>query len=82
MDPYFTLTHEPSACDTVMREFGVAPESGHIINGHTPVKTGSGEKPIRAGGKLLVIDGGFCAAYHPRPESQVIRSSRARAACA
>lgn len=66
MDPYFTLTHEPSACDTVMREFGVAPESGHIINGHTPVKTGSGEKPIRAGGKLLVIDGGFCAAYHPK----------------
>lgn len=66
MDPYFTLTHEPSACDTVMREFGVAPESGHIINGHTPVKTGSGEKPIRADGKLLVIDGGFCAAYHPK----------------
>lgn len=66
MDPYFTLTHEPSACDTVMREFGVAPESGRIINGHTPVKTGSGEKPIRADGKLLVIDGGFCAAYHPK----------------
>lgn len=66
MDPYFTLTHEPSACDTVMREFGVAPESGHIINGHTPVKTGSGEKPIRADGKLLVIDGGFCAAYDPK----------------
>lgn len=66
MDPYFTLTREPSACDTVMREFGVAPESGHIINGHTPVKTGSGEKPIRADGKLLVIDGGFCAAYHPK----------------
>lgn len=66
MDPYFTLTHEPSACDTVMREFSVAPESGHIINGHTPVKTGSGEKPIRADGKLLVIDGGFCAAYHPK----------------
>ena len=66
MDPYFTLTHEPGACDTVMREFGVTPESGHIINGHTPVKTGSGEKPIRADGKLLVIDGGFCAAYHPK----------------
>ena len=66
MDPYFTLTHEVSACDAILREFGVQPEHGHIINGHTPVKTKSGEKPIRAGGKLLVIDGGFCSAYHPR----------------
>lgn len=66
MDPYFTLTHEVSACDAVMREFDIAPETGHIINGHTPVKTASGEKPIRADGKLLVIDGGFCSAYHPK----------------
>ena len=66
MDPYFALTHEATACDAVLREFGVDPERGHIINGHTPVKTKSGEKPIRAGGKLLVIDGGFCSAYHPR----------------
>ena len=66
MDPYFTLTHEATACDAVMREFGVSPETGHIINGHTPVKTASGEKPIRADGKLLVIDGGFCRAYHPK----------------
>lgn len=66
MDPYFTLTHEVVACETVMREFGVNPEHGHIINGHTPVKTGNGEKPIRAQGKLLVIDGGFCRAYHPK----------------
>lgn len=66
MDPYFALTHEATACDAVLREFGVEPEHGHIINGHTPVKTKSGEKPIRAGGKLLVIDGGFCSAYHPR----------------
>ncbi|WP_417047334.1 fructose-1,6-bisphosphatase [Enorma massiliensis] len=66
MDPYFTLTHEVSAFDAILREFGVQPEHGHIINGHTPVKTKSGEKPIRAGGKLLVIDGGFCSAYHPR----------------
>ncbi len=65
MDEYFTLTHEPGPCDAVLREFGVSPEHGHIINGHTPVKTTSGEKPIRANGKLLVIDGGFCRAYHP-----------------
>ena len=66
MDPYFTLTNDPACCDAVMREFGVQPERGHIVNGHTPVKTTSGEKPIRADGKLLVIDGGFCTAYHPK----------------
>ncbi len=67
MDPYFTLTKSPSVCDDIMREFGVAPmacsPTGHIINGHTPVKTTKGEQPIRAEGKLLVIDGGFCKAY-------------------
>ena len=72
MDPYFMLTHEEAACDAVLREFGLMPGGmggqaarGHIINGHTPVKTASGEVPIRANGKLLVIDGGFCNAYHP-----------------
>ena len=38
--------------------------TGHIINGHTPVHTAQGEKPVRAGGRLVVIDGGFCQAYH------------------
>ena len=70
MDPYFTLTKSPSVCVDIMREFGVAPmacsPTGHIINGHTPVKTTKGEQPIRAEGKLLVIDGGFCRAYHPK----------------
>ncbi|MDY2777793.1 MAG: fructose-1,6-bisphosphatase [Collinsella sp.] len=65
MDPYFTLTHDAGSCDAVMREFGIYPDRGHIINGHTPVKTKAGERPVRAQGKLLVIDGGFCAAYHP-----------------
>ena len=70
MDPYYTLTTSSSVCDDIMREFGVAPmacsPTGHIINGHTPVKTTKGEQPIRAEGKLLVIDGGFCRAYHPK----------------
>ena len=70
MDPYFTLTNEPGVCDAIMHEFQVEPMSanatGHIINGHTPVKTIDGEQPIRADGKLLVIDGGFCRAYHPK----------------
>ncbi len=65
MDPYFTLTEEAGPCDTVLREFGIYPGGGHIINGHTPVKTLAGEQPVRADGKLLVIDGGFCSAYHP-----------------
>ena len=66
MDPYFTLTNDPVACDAIMREFHLIPAMGHIINGHTPVKTIDGEKPIRAEGRLLVIDGGFCRAYHPK----------------
>ena len=66
MDAYFTLTHEEEPCNIVLREFGVSPEHGRIINGHTPVKTKQGEQAIRAGGRLLVIDGGFCRAYHPQ----------------
>ncbi len=66
MDPYFTLTRDIPACDAIMREFRLMPGTGHIINGHTPVKTVDGEQPIRADGRLLVIDGGFCQAYHPK----------------
>ena len=53
-------------CDAIMAEFGVPAGSGHIVNGHTPVHTAEGEQPIRANGRLLVIDGGFCSAYHPK----------------
>lgn len=66
MDPYFTLTNDPAICDAILSEFGVMSGDGHIINGHTPVHTGEREKPIRANGRLLVIDGGFCRAYHPK----------------
>lgn len=66
MDPYFKLTHDERTCDTIMTEFGLAPGEGHIINGHTPVHAAEGEQPIRAHGRLLVIDGGFCRAYHPK----------------
>jgi Uncharacterized protein conserved in bacteria len=47
----------------ILAEFGVKGEPSHIINGHIPVKTLKGETPIKAGGKLLVIDGGFSKAY-------------------
>ena len=63
-DPYYALTDDADVCRRILEEFGVDPEHGHIINGHTPVHASEGEKPVRAGGHLLVIDGGFCQAYH------------------
>ena len=51
--------------DNMLREFGLDPEKGHIINGHVPVKTIQGEQPMKANGKLFVIDGGFSKAYQP-----------------
>lgn len=47
----------------IFEEFGLDAERGHIINGHVPVRAKAGESPLKAGGKLLVIDGGFCKAY-------------------
>ena len=49
--------------DRILREFGLEPEGAHIINGHVPVKSKDGESPLKCGGKLLVIDGGFSRAY-------------------
>ncbi len=63
-DPYYTFYHQEDICRMILREFGLDEDRGHIINGHTPIKASAGESPVRAGGKLLVIDGGFCAAYH------------------
>ena len=51
-------------CDRIFREFGMDPEVSHIINGHVPVKIKDGETPVKAGGKLFVIDGGISRAYH------------------
>ncbi|QSX07532.1 fructose-1,6-bisphosphatase [Alkalibacter rhizosphaerae] len=61
--PYFTLVNEESTAIRVLQEFGLDPKENHIINGHVPVKTTSGESPIKANGRLLVIDGGFAKAY-------------------
>ena len=63
-DPYYTHYHNESTCRMILEEFGLDPEKGHIINGHTPIKVKDGESPIRGGGKLFVIDGGLCSAYH------------------
>ena len=63
---YYTLRNEADTCDRILLEFGVQPgPHSHIINGHVPVKTLKGEKPVKANGKLLVIDGGFSKAYQP-----------------
>ena len=63
---YYTLRNQAEVCNLILKEFGVEPGShSHIINGHVPVKTIKGEKPIKADGKLLVIDGGFSRAYQP-----------------
>ena len=50
----------------ILRDFGLYSGLSHIVNGHTPVLTVEGELPIRANGKLLVIDGGFCNDYHKK----------------
>ena len=62
---YYTLRNEESVCDAIMDEFGVQGNHRHIINGHVPVKAVKGEKPIKANGKMMVIDGGFSKAYQP-----------------
>lgn len=60
---YYLHMEDPNTCDMILRSFGLDPAESHIISGHIPVKTGKGESPIKAGGKLLMIDGGFSKAY-------------------
>lgn len=61
---YYTLREDEKICDMILDAFGVKGRHRHIINGHVPVKAGKGEKPIKANGKMMVIDGGFAKAYH------------------
>lgn len=62
-NPYYVHYYNEDICAMILREFGLDPYRGHIINGHTPIKVKDGEKPVRGNGRLLVIDGGFCRAY-------------------
>ena len=62
---YYLLRDREDICDNILDEFGVVGHHRHIINGHVPVKAVKGEKPIKANGKLMVIDGGFSKAYQP-----------------
>ena len=61
---YYKLRDDETVCDRILDAFGVKGENRHIINGHVPVHASSGENPIKANGKLMVIDGGFSEAYH------------------
>lgn len=61
---YYTLRNDASVCDRLMDAFGVKGKHRHIINGHVPVRASKGENPIKADGRLMVIDGGFSKAYH------------------
>ncbi len=61
--PYYELRADEGFCREVLSAFGADPERGHIINGHTPVKVRKGARPVLAGGKLIIIDGGMSEAY-------------------
>ena len=62
---YYSYYHDPAVCDMLLKEFGLEGPHCHIINGHVPVRAKKGESPIKGGGKLIVIDGGFSKAYQP-----------------
>ncbi|MFR5602337.1 MAG: fructose-1,6-bisphosphatase [Lachnospiraceae bacterium] len=66
LNPYYRLSQEEAYCDRILEEFGLPKEGAHIINGHVPVKIKDGEKPVKAGGKLYIIDGGLSKAYQAK----------------
>lgn len=62
--PYYRHLDSEEMADKIMKDFGVNPRIGRILNGHVPVKQSKGESPIKAGGKIFIIDGGISKAYH------------------
>ena len=65
-NPYYKLSNDEKICDMIFCEFGLNPDTSHIINGHVPVKLKDGESPVKANGKLYVIDGGISKAYRTK----------------
>ena len=61
---YYEFSEKAEYCDKIFKDFGMNPERAHIINGHMPVLVNKGEKPVKADGKLYIIDGGLSKAYH------------------
>lgn len=64
--PYYHVNDDRRVCEAILTEFGLRPERGHIVNGHVPVLRADGESPIKAGGRLFVIDGGISKAYRSK----------------
>ena len=64
-NPYYSMLNEEKVMNRILREFGLG-ENAHIVNGHVPVLQSSGESPVKCGGKVLVIDGGFSKAYQAK----------------
>ena len=62
-NPYYSLLENEKVINQILEEFGLDPAVSHIVNGHVPVKRKDGENPVKCGGKVLVIDGGFSKAY-------------------
>ena len=65
-NPYYHLVEDEEFCKKVLMEFGLNDEDSHIVNGHMPVKAKDGESPIKANGKLLIIDGGFAKSFREK----------------
>ena len=63
-NPYYGLVETYETAVAILREFGLDEQTGHIINGHVPVRASIGEHPVKARGRYVRIDGGFCRAYH------------------
>ena len=64
--PYYELSRREDICGMLLAAFGLDPEKGHIVNGHVPVLRAEGQSPVRAGGRLFVIDGGISKAYRTK----------------
>ena len=75
-NPYFSLIHEAWFCEKVLKEFGVDPEVGLIVNGHVPVKLEQGESPMKRSGKAITIDGAFSSAYGDHGYTLVLEPER------
>ncbi len=63
-NPYYRYINDRATAERILAAFGLGGEGSHIVNGHVPVRAIEGENPVKGGGKLIVIDGGFCNAYH------------------
>ena len=64
MNPYYSFVEDEEVCFKILREFGMDPATSHIVNGHVPVKVG--ESPVKANGRLFMIDGGISKAYQSK----------------